>query len=56
MTKHELATNLRAELSDEDVIWISLLCADCGKPRLGLEHADALASQVDNPWMSGGTS
>jgi hypothetical protein len=48
MTKHELATNLRAELSDDDVLFLALVCPDCGKPRLGLEHAVALASEVDS--------
>jgi hypothetical protein len=44
MIKHELATNLRAERTDEDVLFLALACPDCGRPRLRLNHAVALAT------------
>jgi hypothetical protein len=48
MTKSELANQRRADLTDHEVIAMALSCVDCGKLRISLFQAVALASEVDN--------
>jgi len=47
MTKNQLVNEIRARLQDEELLVLALSCADCGRLKLPLAQAVALAAEVD---------